>query len=86
MFCTVVLALASSRRIDAALCAAEGVTKLEGRVAAARKHDAERDRDGADVFRTIAKRIVDDVAPPTNMAGCSARMLNLVNAALAAKE
>ena len=40
----------------------------------------------ADVFRTIAKRIVDDVAPPTNMAGCSARMLNMVSAALAAKD
>jgi ATP-binding protein involved in chromosome partitioning len=40
----------------------------------------------ADVFRTIARRIVDDIAPPTNMAGCSARMLNLVSAALDAKD
>ena len=39
----------------------------------------------ADVFRAIARRIVDDIAPPTNMAGCSARMLNLVNEALAAQ-
>ncbi len=40
----------------------------------------------ADVFRQIAARVVDEIAPPTNMAGCSARMLNLVNEALAAKD
>ena len=40
----------------------------------------------ADVFRAIAVRIVDDIAPPTNMAGCSARMLHLVSDALAAKD
>ncbi len=40
----------------------------------------------ADVFRSIARRIIDDVAPPTNMAGCSARMLGLVAAALDAKD
>jgi ATP-binding protein involved in chromosome partitioning len=37
-------------------------------------------------FRAIAHRIVDDVAPPTNMAGCSARMLNLAAAALDAHD
>lgn len=36
----------------------------------------------ADAFAAIARRIVDDIAPPTNMAGCSARMLSLVSAAL----
>ncbi len=40
----------------------------------------------ADEFRAIAKRIIDDIAPPTNMAGCSARMLTLVNAALDAHQ
>jgi ATP-binding protein involved in chromosome partitioning len=40
----------------------------------------------ADEFRAIARRIIDDVAPPTNMAGCSARMLSLVEEALAAKD
>ena len=40
----------------------------------------------ADTFRSIAQRIVAEVAPPTNMAGCSARMLDLVNAALAASD
>jgi ATP-binding protein involved in chromosome partitioning len=40
----------------------------------------------AEAFRGIAKRIVDDIAPPVNMAGCSARMLGMVNAALAAKD
>jgi ATP-binding protein involved in chromosome partitioning len=40
----------------------------------------------ADVFRSIARRIIDDIAPPTNMAGCSARMLGMVDAALAAKD
>jgi len=37
-------------------------------------------------FRAIAQRIVDDIAPPTNMAGCSARMLGLVTAALEASD
>lgn len=36
----------------------------------------------ADEFRAIAQRIVDEVAPPANMAGCSARMLQMVAAAL----
>jgi ATP-binding protein involved in chromosome partitioning len=40
----------------------------------------------ADEFRAIARRIIDDIAPPTNMAGCSARMLSLVEDALAAKD
>jgi ATP-binding protein involved in chromosome partitioning len=40
----------------------------------------------ADTFRPIARRIIDEVAPPTNMAGCSARLIGLVNAALDAKD
>ncbi|MGD9997991.1 MAG: Mrp/NBP35 family ATP-binding protein [Ilumatobacteraceae bacterium] len=36
----------------------------------------------AEAFREIARQIVAEVAPPTNMAGCSARMLALVTAAL----
>jgi ATP-binding protein involved in chromosome partitioning len=40
----------------------------------------------ADEFRAIARLIVDEIAPPTNMAGCSARMLNMVAAALDAKD
>ena len=40
----------------------------------------------ADEFRAIARLIVEEVAPPTNMAGCSARMLNMVAAALDAKD
>jgi ATP-binding protein involved in chromosome partitioning len=40
----------------------------------------------ADAFRSIARRIVEDIAPPTNMSGCSARMLAHVEAALAAKD
>jgi 4-carboxymuconolactone decarboxylase len=47
-------AMSASRTIDAALRAAEGVEKLSDRKAAAAKSDAERDRDAADVFRTIA--------------------------------
>ncbi len=35
----------------------------------------------AAVFNSIARRILDDVAPPVNMAGCSARMLAAVAAA-----
>jgi ATP-binding protein involved in chromosome partitioning len=33
-------------------------------------------------FRAIAARIIGDIAPPTNMAGCSARMLSAMVAAL----
>ena len=40
----------------------------------------------ADMFRAIARQIIDEVAPPTNMAGCSARMIHLVNAALDARD
>jgi len=47
-------AMASSRRIDAALLAASGLEKLPARTGAAHKSDAERDRDGADVLATIS--------------------------------
>ena len=40
----------------------------------------------ADEFRAIARRVIDEVAPPTNMAGCSARLLHLVNAAFDARD
>jgi len=40
----------------------------------------------AEMFRAIARQIIDEVAPPTNMAGCSARLIGLVNAALDAKD
>ena len=46
-------AMASSRHIDAALRRAEGVERLAGREAAEPKSDAERERDGADVLRTL---------------------------------
>lgn len=46
--------MASSRRIDAALRAAEGVERLSGRSASAEKSDAERDRDAASMFKTIS--------------------------------
>ena len=36
----------------------------------------------AQEFQAIARRIIDEVAPPVNMAGCSARMLSMVAAAL----
>jgi ATP-binding protein involved in chromosome partitioning len=36
----------------------------------------------ATVLRAIARRIVDDVAPPVDMRGCSARLLDAVEAAL----
>jgi ATP-binding protein involved in chromosome partitioning len=44
------------------------------------------DGPAAEVFRSIARQIVAEVAPPTNMAGCSARMLALVTAALDAND
>ncbi len=39
----------------------------------------------ASEFHAVARRIIDDVAPPVNMAGCSARMLAAVAAAFDAK-
>jgi 4-carboxymuconolactone decarboxylase len=46
-------AMAASRHMDAAFCKAEGVERIEGRRAAARKSDAERERDAGDVWRTL---------------------------------
>lgn len=40
----------------------------------------------ADAFRAVARRIVDEIAPPANMAGCTARMLSAVTAALDARD
>lgn len=40
----------------------------------------------ADEFRSIARQIVSDIAPPANAAGCSSRMLQMVDAALAARD
>jgi ATP-binding protein involved in chromosome partitioning len=39
----------------------------------------------ADALRAIVRRLVDEVAPPVSMAGCSARMLERVEAALGPK-
>ncbi|MGE0877103.1 MAG: Mrp/NBP35 family ATP-binding protein [Acidimicrobiia bacterium] len=36
----------------------------------------------ADAFRSIADKLVGEIAPPVNMAGCSARLLDAVAAAL----
>lgn len=47
-------AMAASRRIDEALREAQGVERLAERAPAEAKSDAERDRDAADVLRTIA--------------------------------
>jgi ATP-binding protein involved in chromosome partitioning len=67
-----------------------GQVPLEPAVAAGGDAGAPVALDGrgraAEVFRDIARRIVDDVAPPANMSGCSARMLGLVEQALAAKD
>ncbi len=40
----------------------------------------------ADAFRGIAQQVIDEIAPPTNMAGCTARMLSMVSAALDARD
>jgi ATP-binding protein involved in chromosome partitioning len=39
----------------------------------------------ADALRAIVRRVVDEIAPPVSMAGCSARMLERVEAALGPK-
>lgn len=67
-----------------------GQVPLEPAVAAGGDAGAPVSLDGsgpaAEAFRSIAKQIVDEVAPPTNMAGCSARLLAQVNAALDARD
>ncbi len=67
-----------------------GQVPLESAVAAGGDAGTPVSLDGtgaaADMFRAIARRIIDYVAPPTNMAGCSARLIGLVNAALDAKD
>jgi 4-carboxymuconolactone decarboxylase len=47
-------AMAASRRVDAGLRAGLGVSELPARAPAAKKSDAERDRDAADVLRTVS--------------------------------
>ncbi len=63
-----------------------GQVPLEPAVAAGGDAGAPVALDGtgaaAEVFRAIAARLVDEVAPPTNMAGCSARLLQQVSRAL----
>jgi ATP-binding protein involved in chromosome partitioning len=39
----------------------------------------------AEAFRAIARRIVDEAIPPVDMAGCTARLLDNVEAALGPK-
>ncbi|MGI9118645.1 MAG: Mrp/NBP35 family ATP-binding protein [Acidimicrobiales bacterium] len=43
------------------------------------------DGPAADAFRAIARRIVDEAIPPVDMAGCTARLLDNVEAALGPK-
>jgi ATP-binding protein involved in chromosome partitioning len=38
----------------------------------------------ADEFRRIARSLIDEIVPPADLAGCSARMLGAMDAALAA--
>jgi ATP-binding protein involved in chromosome partitioning len=40
----------------------------------------------AEAFRTLARRLVDDVIPPADLTGCTSRMLDAVQAALAAAD
>ena len=67
-----------------------GKVPLEAAVSAGGDAGAPVSLDGvgpaADAFRAIARQIIDEVAPPTNMAGCSARMLGMVAAALDARD
>jgi hypothetical protein len=37
------------------------------------------------VFHRLARRILDDVAPPFGAIGCSARMLDAINQAVASQ-
>ena len=66
-----------------------GAVPIEPAVAAGGDAGAPVALDGtgraAAVFRDIATRIVTDLAPPANAAGCSSRMLSMVEAALGPK-
>lgn len=66
-------AMAASRTIDAALRAAGGVEKLSDRKPAAQKSDAERDRDAADLFRTVAG-LPGESDPAANLARLETRL------------
>jgi len=44
------------------------------------------DGPAAEAFRALAQLIVSDIAPPTDLAGCSVRMLSAMDAALAAAD
>ena len=44
------------------------------------------DGPAADMFRQIARTLIDEVVPPADLAGCSVRMLDAVNAALDAAD
>lgn len=60
-------AMASSRRIDQALREALGVESLPARAPAQAKSDAERERDAADVLRSIAGA-ADEIDPAQGLA------------------
>jgi ATP-binding protein involved in chromosome partitioning len=40
----------------------------------------------ADSFRSIARTLIDEIVPPADLAGCSARMLGAMDAAMAAAD
>jgi 4-carboxymuconolactone decarboxylase len=65
-------AMAASRRVDAGLRAGLGVDELPARTPAARKSDAERDRDAADVLRGIAG-VAGELDAATGLARMEAR-------------
>ena len=44
------------------------------------------DGPAAEAFRDIARRMIDEIIPPADLAGCSARLMGAVDAALAAAD
>ena len=44
------------------------------------------DGPAAEAFRGIARRMIDEIVPPADLAGCSARLMGAVDAALAAAD
>jgi ATP-binding protein involved in chromosome partitioning len=44
------------------------------------------DGPAADAFRSIARLMIDEIVPPADLAGCSARLMGAVDAALAAAD
>ena len=75
---------ADAGRRDRRAAARPGAARAGGGGRRRRRRAGRAGGDGpaADAFRAIADRIVTEIVPPVDMAGCSARLLDAVEKAL----